>query len=198
MLKDNLKTLRKNKGLSQEELSIKLNVVRQTISKWESGKGLPDISLMQPLCKELSITINDLLSGEKVDNKDYQNKFEENILNAIKYSNKLVIKSILFYLGTFFSGIIIIPTLGIIAPTFIACSIIVPILGLIKVLETLFRFDLSFVIFQIGSTEINSFISLILSIIIGIVMYLFGKEMWKQLKKYLKYIKSERIKLVNL
>lgn len=37
MLKDNLKTLRKNKGLSQEELSIKLNVVRQTISKWESG-----------------------------------------------------------------------------------------------------------------------------------------------------------------
>ena len=37
MLKDNLKTLRKNKGLSQEELSIKLNVVRQTISKWETG-----------------------------------------------------------------------------------------------------------------------------------------------------------------
>ena len=37
MLKDNLKTLRKNKGLSQEELAIKLNVVRQTISKWESG-----------------------------------------------------------------------------------------------------------------------------------------------------------------
>lgn len=41
MLKDNLKTLRKNKGLSQEELSIKLNVVRQTISKWESGLSFP-------------------------------------------------------------------------------------------------------------------------------------------------------------
>ena len=41
MLKDNLKTLRKNKGLSQEELSIKLHVVRQTISKWESGLSVP-------------------------------------------------------------------------------------------------------------------------------------------------------------
>ena len=43
MLKDNLKTLRKNKGLSQEELSVKLNVVRQTISKWELGETAPDL-----------------------------------------------------------------------------------------------------------------------------------------------------------
>ena len=42
MLKDNLKTLRKNKGLSQEELSVKLNVVRQTVSKWEQGLSAPD------------------------------------------------------------------------------------------------------------------------------------------------------------
>ena len=42
MLKDNLKTLRKNKGLSQEKLAIKLNVVRQTVSKWEQGLSVPD------------------------------------------------------------------------------------------------------------------------------------------------------------
>ena len=46
MLKDNLKTLRKNKGLSQEELSVKLNVVRQTISKWESGLSVPDAEML--------------------------------------------------------------------------------------------------------------------------------------------------------
>ena len=46
MLKDNLKTLRKNKGLSQEELSIKLNVVRQTISKWETGLSVPDVEML--------------------------------------------------------------------------------------------------------------------------------------------------------
>lgn len=46
MLKDNLKTLRKNKGLSQEELSVKLNVVRQTVSKWEQGLSVPDAEML--------------------------------------------------------------------------------------------------------------------------------------------------------
>ena len=46
MLKDNLKTLRKNKGLSQEELAIKLNVVRQTVSKWEQGLSVPDAEML--------------------------------------------------------------------------------------------------------------------------------------------------------
>ena len=187
--------LRKEKNMSQLDLSDKIGVTDRAISKWENGKGLPDISLMQPLCKELNITINDLLSGERVDNKDYQEKFEENVLKAIKYSNKLVIKSILFYLGTFFSGIIIIPILGIIAPTFIICSIIVPLIGLIKVLSYLFKFELAFVIFEIGSVEINPFISLALSIIMGLTMYFLGKEMWKLLMKYLKYIKNERLEL---
>jgi transcriptional regulator with XRE-family HTH domain len=187
--------LRKEKNMSQLDLADKIGVTDRAISKWENGKGLPDISLMQPLCKELNITINDLLSGERVDNKDYQEKFEENVLKAIKYSNKLVIKSILFYLGTFFSGIIIIPILGIIAPTFIICSIIVPLIGLIKVLSYLFKFELAFVIFEIGSVEINPFISLALSIIMGLTMYFLGKEMWKLLMKYLKYIKNERLEL---
>ena len=187
--------LRKEKNMSQLDLADKIGVTDRAISKWENGKGLPDISLMQPLCKELNIPINDLLRGERVDNKDYQEKFEENVLKAIKYSNKLVIKSILFYLGTFFSGIIIIPILGIIAPTFIICSIIVPLIGLIKVLSYLFKFELAFVIFEIGSVEINPFISLALSIIMGLTMYFLGKEMWKLLMKYLKYIKNERLEL---
>ena len=65
MLKDNLKTLRKNKGLSQEELAIKLNVVRQTISKWEQGLSVPDAEMLIKLAEVLDTTVSTLL-GEKV------------------------------------------------------------------------------------------------------------------------------------
>lgn len=53
MLKDNIKNLRKEKGLSQEELAIKLNVVRQTVSKWERGLSVPDSSMLISLAEEL-------------------------------------------------------------------------------------------------------------------------------------------------
>ena len=55
MLKDNLKTLRKQKGLSQEELAIKLNVVRQTISKWESGLSVPDSEMLISISEEFEM-----------------------------------------------------------------------------------------------------------------------------------------------
>ena len=99
--------LRKENNMSQMELAEKLGVTDCAISKWENGKGLPDISLMPSLCKELGITINDLLSGEKVENKDYQEKFEENVLNTMKYLNERMIKSIFFYIGTFFQGFLL-------------------------------------------------------------------------------------------
>lgn len=53
---------------------------------------MPDLSLMKPLCKELEITINELLSGEKLNKKDYQDKFEESILKTINYTDKKSIK----------------------------------------------------------------------------------------------------------
>ena len=65
MLKDNLKTLRKNKGLSQEELAVKLNVVRQTISKWEQGLSVPDAEMLIKLAEVLDTTVSTLL-GEKI------------------------------------------------------------------------------------------------------------------------------------
>lgn len=52
MLKDNIKIIRKSKGLSQEELAIKLNVVRQTISKWEQGLSVPDSELLVSLTRK--------------------------------------------------------------------------------------------------------------------------------------------------
>ena len=65
MLNENIKRIRKSKGLSQEELAIKLNVVRQTVSKWENGLSVPDSSMLIMLADELDTTVSELL-GELV------------------------------------------------------------------------------------------------------------------------------------
>ena len=65
MLNENIKKLRKSKGLSQEELAIKLNVVRQTVSKWENGLSVPDSGMLIALADELDTSVSVLL-GESV------------------------------------------------------------------------------------------------------------------------------------
>ena len=65
MLNENIKRIRKTKGLSQEELAIKLNVVRQTVSKWENGMSVPDSSMLIVLADELDTTVSELL-GEPI------------------------------------------------------------------------------------------------------------------------------------
>ena len=71
MLKENIKSIRKSKGLSQEELAIKLNVVRQTISKWEQGLSVPDaemlISISEVLETPVSTLIGENISESKID-----------------------------------------------------------------------------------------------------------------------------------
>ena len=81
---------RKEQNLTQEQLAEKLGITSKAVSKWECGKGLPDASIMVELCKILKITVNDLLSGEKVQEKEYQEKLEQNIIDTFNYSNKLV------------------------------------------------------------------------------------------------------------
>ncbi len=189
--------LRKEKNMTQMDLADKIGVTDRAISKWENGKGMPDLSLIQPLCKELGITINDLLSGEKIDKNDYQEKFEENVLNTIKYSNEKIIKCIVFYIGTFFLGIFIVPTLGIIALIFILCGIIAPLGGLIKLIGYIFNFGVPFVVFQIRNFELDPIISFILSVTIGLVLYLIGKGAGKLLLKCIKYVKNKQIELLS-
>lgn len=65
MLSENIKTIRKSKGLSQEELAVKLNVVRQTISKWEKGLSVPDSDMLIGLSEALETPVSTLL-GENV------------------------------------------------------------------------------------------------------------------------------------
>ncbi len=80
--------LRKEKNMTQQDLATKLNVTDRAISNWENGRRLPDYSLIKNLCDELGITINELLSGERLKKEEQTNKFEENIINTLSYSNK--------------------------------------------------------------------------------------------------------------
>jgi transcriptional regulator with XRE-family HTH domain len=87
-----IQKVRKDKKITQSELAEKLGVSDRTVGNWENGRNMPDLSLFKPLCDELGITINELLSGETLDKKDYQEKFEENIVNTINYSTKKINK----------------------------------------------------------------------------------------------------------
>ena len=80
---------RKQRKMTQSELGEKLGVTEKSVSNWENGRNMPDLSLFKPLCNELNITLNDLLSGEKVTEKEYREKLEENIINTIDYTNNL-------------------------------------------------------------------------------------------------------------
>lgn len=75
MLNENIRNFRKQKGLSQEELANRIHVVRQTVSKWESGLSVPDSSMLINLANELDVTVSDLL-GETIEN-DNENDLKE-------------------------------------------------------------------------------------------------------------------------
>ena len=71
---------RKEKKLTQAQLAEKLNITDRAVSKWETGKSMPDVSLMLDLCSILGITVNELLSGERIIMEDYQKRAEENLM----------------------------------------------------------------------------------------------------------------------
>lgn len=88
---------RKRKGYTQKQRSEKLEISDKTISKWERGNGFPEVSLLLPLCNELEITVNELLSGERVSEEDYLKKAEENMVNlgreALESKKKIVLSA---------------------------------------------------------------------------------------------------------
>lgn len=79
---------RKDKNLTQAQLAEKLNMSDKSISKWETGKGMPDSSVMLDLCNCLNITVNELLSGEYLKEEEYRKKVTENLLDITKKSEK--------------------------------------------------------------------------------------------------------------
>lgn len=75
---------RKERNLTQMQLGEKLGVTDRAVSKWETGKSLPDASLMLELCALLNITVNDLLCGEVVSMENYNENMEKNLLEMVK------------------------------------------------------------------------------------------------------------------
>lgn len=131
---------RKDKKMTQSELAEKLGVTDKSIGNWENGRNMPDLSLFKPLCDELGITINDLLSGEKISKDKYQEKFEENIVNTIdystkkinKYSNLMGLLLVIFGLFISMSAIMIFPSESSWGSIYSVFGVIIFIIGISK------------------------------------------------------------------
>lgn len=109
--------LRKERKLTQKELADLLAISDKTVSKWECGGGLPEVSLMLPLCKELGITVNELLTGKRLTPSEYQEKAEVNIVNLIQEKaenkRKLIIECAVVFI-TFLASITLIMVSGLV------------------------------------------------------------------------------------
>lgn len=89
---------RKRKGYTQKRLAELLSISDKTVSKWETGKGFPEVSLLLPLCGELGVSVNELLTGERIPTEDYQRRAEENMVDLVREaqeSKKKIILSVL-------------------------------------------------------------------------------------------------------
>ena len=75
---------RKQAGITQMQLAERLNITDRAVSKWETGRAMPDSSIMLELCEILGITVNDLLSGEVITMENYNKELENNLLEMIK------------------------------------------------------------------------------------------------------------------
>lgn len=89
MFSENLKTIRKAKGYTQEELAIKVHVVRQTVSKWEKGLSVPDADVLSHIAEVLEVSVSELL-GAEIKQEDSKNKVAEQLA---KISEQLAIKN---------------------------------------------------------------------------------------------------------
>lgn len=137
-------TCRKEKKITQSELAEQLGVTDRSVSNWETGKNMPDLSLFKPLCEILGITINELLSGERLSSEKYQEKFEENIVNTIDYSTKKINKYsgaislilIIFGLCISLSAIMIFPSESSWGSIYSIFGIIIFTIGISRMIKT--------------------------------------------------------------
>lgn len=82
--------IRKDKKMTQQELADKLNVTDRAVGNWENGRRMPDVVFYKPLCEILGISLNELLSGEKIKKSELKEKTDEVLDNTIKYSTKRI------------------------------------------------------------------------------------------------------------
>ena len=81
---------RKEQGITQANLAEKLGITDRAVSKWENGKSMPDSGIMLELCELLEINVNELLSGEKIDMNNYEEKTEEILRQVLNRVEKIL------------------------------------------------------------------------------------------------------------
>lgn len=109
--------MRKEKKLTQRELAELLFISDKTVSKWETGNGLPEVALMLPLCNALGITVNELLSAERLVDSEYQKRAEENIMNLMKEkeeSKRNILLGVIAAIVSIISGTTLVSVAGLV------------------------------------------------------------------------------------
>ncbi len=99
---------RKLKELTQEELAEKLGITKNAVSKWERGLCLMDMSLLKPLSEILEVSVNEILAGEKIEEKDIVKKSEENIIKLTELIDLKTMKYGIIGMTLFFIILVII------------------------------------------------------------------------------------------
>ena len=89
--------LRKEKGLTQEQLGEKLGVTNKTISRWENGNYMPDVEMLSLLSKEFGVSINELVSGERLATEDFKKAADSNLVTALDNSTFTLKEKIAFF-----------------------------------------------------------------------------------------------------
>jgi transcriptional regulator with XRE-family HTH domain len=140
--------LRRDKGLTQEELAEKLYITDRAVSKWERGLSLPDADKMLDLCNILDINVNELLYGERIDMENYEKKTEELLLVMARQeelkNKKLMLSmwTILITSAIFYIGIILLAVLTLEEGTVLGIIICVSTFVFVITGVIAFRFEL--------------------------------------------------------
>ena len=89
--------LRKQKGMTQEQLGEKLGVTNKTVSRWENGNYMPDVEMLSLLSKEFGVSINEIISGERLATEDFKKAADDNLVTALNSSTFTFKEKITFF-----------------------------------------------------------------------------------------------------
>ena len=142
---------RRAQSLTQRQLADALSISDKTISKWECGNGLPEVSLMLPLCEKLDINVNELLSGECLSETQYFEKAENNMLDLMKDRTSTKTKVIVTAVSTTITILSVLALILIVG--FVEMPVGVRILQVVLAMAILFA-DLAVTLLIAVSTEI--------------------------------------------
>ena len=142
---------RRAQNLTQRQLADALTISDKTISKWECGNGLPEVSLMLPLCEKLDINVNELLSGECLSETQYFEKAENNMLDLMKDRTSAKTKVIVTAVSTTITILSVLALIFIVG--FVEMPVGVRILQVVLAMVILFA-DLAVTLLIAVSTEI--------------------------------------------